>query len=108
MDKKIDVGASCTWGDGPDVLITLDGRRFTCYEAVQFSKRAGQIPGPFSTGLHGFVTKGSIAFTRNEALELAQQIFTAAAQCREEEADKLHTHLDTQDITNGDYLKEDK
>ena len=73
MDKKTDIGATCTWGDGPDVLVTLDGKRFKCYEAVQFSKLVD----------HGFVSRGSIALTRNEALDLAEQLFRAAGAAKD-------------------------
>ena len=73
MDKKIDIGASCTWGDGPDVLVTLDGKPFMCYEDPTGKDKA----------THGVVRKGSLELTRNEALDLAQQLFAAAAACKE-------------------------
>ena len=73
MDKKINIGASCTWGQGPDVLVTLDGAPFMCYENPDQKNRA----------VHGIVRKGSFELTRNEALELAEQLFRAAAACKD-------------------------
>lgn len=70
MDKKLDIAASC---DGVDISVTLDGKRFTCYEAIQFSRLVD----------HGFVSRGAIALTRNEALDLAQQLFRAAGEAKD-------------------------
>lgn len=77
MDKKLTIGASCTWGEGPDVLLVLDGKPLVCYEDPK------NDPPPRGQWKHGYVSKGSIDLTRNEALELAEQLFRAAAACRE-------------------------
>ena len=118
--KKLDIGASCTWGDGPDVLVTLDGQAFICYEDPK------NDPPPRGQWVHGYVTKGSFDLTRNQALELAAQLFRAAGQAKDMDdsyaahvkheqaihnAEVEHAELhpeDTQDITNGDYLKKEE
>ncbi len=70
------------------ILITLDGKCFTCHEQIQFYRLVA----------HGFVTKGSMRLSRNEALELAAQIFKAAGDARDAEnmqikIKNLRTHL---------------
>ena len=60
--------ASCTWGDGPDVLVILDGKHLMCYEN----------PDNFEKAVHGFVTEGSFELTSMEALKLASDLLIAA------------------------------
>lgn len=77
MDRKLDIGASCTWGDGPDVLVTLDGKAFICYENPK------NDPPPRGQWTHGYVSKGSFDLTQAEARELAAQLLRAADACKE-------------------------
>lgn len=67
------VKASCTWGDGPDVTVSLDGTNFILYED------------PINTDrwLHGTVEYGSFDLTAEEARRLANQLIQAAvdAEC---------------------------
>ena len=60
--------ATCTWGDGPDVLVVLDGKRLMCYEN----------PDNFDKGVHGFIREGSFELTSTEALKLASDLLIAA------------------------------
>ncbi len=60
--------ATCTWGDGPDVLIELKGTSVMCYEEPKDLDRA----------VHGFVSQGSLDLSIKEAdiflVELAKAI----------------------------------
>jgi hypothetical protein len=117
MDKKVDIGVSCTWGDGPDILITLDGKPFICYEDPK------NHPPPRGQWVHGYVSKGSMDFTQAEARVLAAQLISAADACRDieagyaeheqavhnaevehmnGEAKKLHAHLRKKLLPNED------
>jgi len=68
--------ATCTWGDGPDVILTIDGERFILYEDPQHIE---PTKGDFK---HGFVRKGSTDLTADEAEALGHQLINAAAQAR--------------------------
>ena len=89
---KIGIKARCTWGDGPDVLLTLDGRELLLYAAPR-------MPGPdnimnpidgsktnFGKKLaekfihHGYVNEGSLCLTAMEARFLAVQLNFAAEE----------------------------
>lgn len=71
------IKASCTWGDGPDVLITLDDLLFMLYEP----------PDQLDRAVHGLVKKGSFALTANEALKFAKQLKQAALSAKELDKD---------------------
>ncbi len=83
--------ASCTWGDGPDVLVTLQpdsykkGSRFNqgfvLYEDPILkaeSNKDGMTPPQRGRYLHGAVESGSFDLTADQALELAASLTQAA------------------------------
>lgn len=65
--------AECTWGDGPDVLLVLDGTPVVLYEN----------PDNFKHWTHGTVCNGSADFTAAEARALAEQLLQAAQQAED-------------------------
>ena len=69
--------ASCTWGDGPDVLLDIKDDMFVLYEDPKHLLPSG---GGY---LHGYVTKGSMDLTAAEALTLAAHLEAAANQALE-------------------------
>ena len=66
--------AICTWGDGPDVLLTIDGERLILHEDPKHNEP------PKGDCIHGHVTKGSIDLTADEAQALGYQLINAATQ----------------------------
>ena len=65
--------ATCTWGDGPDVLLHFENDHCVIYdETIDFSRFK-----------HGSFTKGSMSLTADEALDLAKQLETAAHQVQD-------------------------
>lgn len=101
MDKKVEIAATFVDKPAGHILIMLDGKRFTCYERVRSHSLLG----------HGFVKKGSIRLSRNEALELAAQIFKAAGEARDTDAEvkimqteveKLRAHLRDKLLPKGE------
>jgi hypothetical protein len=60
--------AHCTWGEGPDVLIVLDGTPLMLHEEAH----------SFALGKNGFVNQGSMDLTRQQAVELARELLMAA------------------------------
>ena len=80
--------ATCTWGDGPDVLLSIEDDNFMLYEDPKHNKP------PQGDPAHGFVTKGSMCLTADEALELAAELEAAANNAKDldnlcEEHDKM-------------------
>lgn len=71
------IKCSCTWGDGPDVLLVVDNSPFMCYEEPTGHYKAA----------HGFVHNGSAEMTADEALELSRQLFNAATIAKNLERD---------------------
>jgi len=69
--------ATCTWGDGPDVLLAFEDDWFVLYEDPKH-----QAP-PRGDYLHGYVTKGSCDLTADEALTLAFELTQAANSAKE-------------------------
>jgi hypothetical protein len=66
----------CTWGDGPDIVVSLDGKRVILYEnAVGRNKF-----------IHGFIENGSFDLTADEAEKLAGELMRAANFTRQIEA----------------------
>jgi len=63
----------CTWGDGPDVLVVLDGKPIMLYED----------PSDMDKCTHGLVRQGSLDLTAEEAQELGVDLITAARQARQ-------------------------
>lgn len=77
------IKASCTWGDGPDVMLTFEDDRFILYEDPK------NDPPPAGQWLHGYVSNGSTDLTQEQARQLAYELLKAADACREiEEAYK--------------------
>jgi len=84
------IKASCTWGDGPDVLISLNGKPLVCHEDPK------NDPPPRGQWVHGYVSEGSMDLTKDEARELAAQLLIAAGQCQGIEDDlKAHEERET-------------
>jgi hypothetical protein len=77
MSENKTVKASCTWGEGEDVLVTLEGHNFMLYENPKNYHRA----------VHGIVEVGSFFLTAKEAKELAIDLMLAAKNA--EELDEL-------------------
>lgn len=75
MKDKINV--SCTWGDGPDVLVTFKNFPFILYEDPK------NDPPPRGQWVHGYVSKGSFDMNIEEAEELASLLNEAARYARE-------------------------
>jgi hypothetical protein len=68
------IKASCTWGDGPDVVVSFQGTRVILYED------------PTMKGWkHGYVENGSFDLTSGEATVLAHQLLNAAKGAKEME-----------------------
>jgi len=65
--------AKCTWGDGPDVLVVLDGMPVMLYHT----------PVDFNHAKHGMVKQGSFDLTADEAIALALQLLRAAESARD-------------------------
>ena len=76
------INATCTWGEGPDVLLVLKDHHFVLYENPTF--------GGYT---HGVVTKGSTDLTVDEAESLAHDLLNAVAQCRELDASAEQANL---------------
>jgi hypothetical protein len=67
------IEVDCTWGDGPAVLLSLNGKNMVLHEELQKSGR----------WVHGSVTQGSACLTADEALALASQLQLKALQAKE-------------------------
>ena len=71
------INATCTWGEGPDVLVTFERHPFILYEdAKNDSPPRGQWK-------HGYVSIGSFDLTADEAIMLADQLKKAAEAAME-------------------------
>jgi hypothetical protein len=68
--------ATCTWGDGPDVLLSLEDDNFMLYEDPKHNKP------PQGDPAHGYVTKGSSCLTADEALSLSIELRIAANEAK--------------------------
>ena len=74
--------ATCTWGDGPDVVLSIENDFFILYEDPKHT----QYPNwKYKKGdwKHGYVTKGSMDLTADEALKLASELIAAANNAKE-------------------------
>lgn len=72
-DKTMkDIRAVCTWGCGPDVLVSVDGRTFLLFED----------PTDFNHWTHGVIRKGQLDFTADEAIEFANELLSAAKEAK--------------------------
>ncbi len=66
------IKAICTWGDGPDVIVNLDGTKLILYEKPFYGKWE-----------HGVVSEGSLDLTATEAEIFGQQLLDVAKQARD-------------------------
>jgi len=66
--------AVCTWGDGSDVTLTLEGTSLMLYE------HPSQPPPPQAWSTYGYVYSGSIELTAKEAQELGESLILAAGK----------------------------
>ena len=65
--------AECTWGDGPDIVMDLDGKPMELLES----------PGPIGRFTYGVVSKGLIDLTAEEAEALGVELIGAAREVRQ-------------------------
>jgi len=70
MDNEIK--AECTWGDGPDVTLSLEGKSIVLCEDPQ----------SLDKWTHGVVTNGLVDLTADEALRLASRLTMAAHEAK--------------------------
>ena len=68
------IKTECCWGDGIDVMLIIENGHFVLYE-----NPIHQMP-PKGGYIHGYITKGSIDLTIEEARELAIELNKAAEQ----------------------------
>lgn len=66
--------ATCTWGFGPDVILSLEGTPLVIGEAPDFDR---------NRFLHGVITKGDIDLTADQAHELGTQLIDACKRIKE-------------------------
>jgi len=66
------IDATCTWGDGPDVLLVIKGIKMMLHSPV--------VTGG---GVHGLVDAGSVCLTAIEAKSLAIKLLNASYQADE-------------------------
>ncbi len=73
--------ATCTWGDGPDVLLVLknDGKG----DALMAYEDPYHHPPPRGDCTHGYIRKGSICLTADQAEILGHQLIASAKQARD-------------------------
>ena len=65
------VNATCTWGDGPDVQMTLFNKEFVLYETPHYQSPPG-VGVPL-----GFVRNGCMFLTATEAKALGNELIEA-------------------------------
>ncbi len=92
--------AECTWGDGPDVLLILDGKPLMLYEN----------PSMLDKAVHGYVNNGSTCLTAQEALRLAASLTLAAKEAMAlsgvyDEAEKASQQQGISSGTEGEDVK---
>jgi len=68
--------ATCTWGEGPDVLVVIEGTPVILYENPKHHKP------PHGDWKHGFVTEGSFDLTINEAETFVEELITAIEEAK--------------------------
>jgi len=67
----------CTWGDGEDVMIIVDGSMFVPYE------EPWQLDPPYPQFEHGIITKGSIGLRIDKAEELLRDLTISVAKAKQ-------------------------
>jgi hypothetical protein len=85
----------CTWGQGPDIIIELDGTKTLCHEGLQETDRYN----------HGTVSQGSIDLSAKQARELATQLLKAVAQVDGMEK-SLEVYFNEEEREKGEERKE--
>ncbi|KKL06287.1 hypothetical protein LCGC14_2597540 [marine sediment metagenome] len=72
--------ASCTWGEGPDVLMVLedDGKG----DALMAYEHPHHHPPPRGDCTYGYIRKGSICLTADQAESLGYQLIESVKQAR--------------------------
>ncbi len=70
------IKASCTWGDGPDVLVSFENHPFILHEGPK------NDPPPRGQWFHGYVSVGSFDLTADQAIKLSYQLKAAARTAR--------------------------
>ena len=65
--------ATCTWGEGPDVVLSLEGTSLVLGEHPDFNR---------NRFLHGVITKGEIDLTADQAQELGNMLIDTAKQAK--------------------------
>lgn len=78
----------CTWGPGPDVVLSLEGTSLVL----------GENPNSLQRWSHGIIREGEIDLTANQAFELGNALIDAA-----EKAKKL-----TDGISKEEFDKKEK
>lgn len=76
--------ASCTWGDGPDILLTLANTRVILWEAPKNDNMPQRVQYTY-----GYVTQGDADLTADEAEKLGHELIHAAKAARD--LDKEYT-----------------
>ena len=71
------INAICTWGIGPDVLVSFENHPFILYEDAK------NDPPSRNQWTHGYVSIGSFDLTADEAIMLADQLKKAAEAAME-------------------------
>lgn len=64
--------AECSWGNGPDVLVVLEGKPVMLYHK----------PHNLDEATYGYISEGSACLTAEEAEKLAQELLIAAKQAK--------------------------
>ena len=64
----------CTWGEGPDVVLFLEGTPLVLGETPDFDR---------DRFLYGVITKGEIDLTADQAQELGTQLINACMRIKE-------------------------
>lgn len=70
--------AQCTWGDGPDIVLSLEGTSLVLLEN----------PSKFNHFKRGVVSAGSADLTVSEAKQLCYELACAIQEC--EQLDKMY------------------
>lgn len=81
------IKATCTWGEGEDVLLVIEGHNFMLYEN----------PKKFDRAVHGIVENGSVFLTAEEAKQLASELLLAAKAVEELE-EQLTLYMDDKNV----------
>jgi len=83
MSGKFGISAVCTWGDGPDMVLSIKGKSVILMEEVKNKDK----------WVHGTVSVASLDLTSHEARELSRDLLMAAARAEELE-DQCEAHDD--------------